>query len=1040
MHGDNIIEKAKKLGIDTGNSGNDIDKLRNIASQLGVEDLEELDEALDNMLNDNDDVELLDDNEDFSFENDLSNEYETSQSEKIEKPKKFGEEEFEKTVGDKDYYKNEKKKLEEDLDENKKKVEEAKKNQDEAKQKRDEAKSQKKSEGATKEDKKAYRDANKDYKKAKKETKSANKAVKNNQRNLRSNKINNIKNKMYQTSHPLEAAKSKLSNAAKNTAKNSAKKVGKAAANAAKKIGKAAAKAGKAAGKAIGKFLMSNPYVLLAVIIILLILLIILIILMVFGGDGSTSSNPGLGYFDAECNYNDTTVNLKSCSNSSIQTMKIDEYIIGQTYSYTLSSNYSEETKKTLMIILKTNALSIGNYSSSNKTITIDDCNMEYTSISNINSDELNKLTSTYETIEEDIFVSESYKSSISNLSSRSALTINEDVLNEIENLSSSYNYSQILNKIYNTDITDVTIEDNYRETIFVGDSRMNGMKQYGLVSDSNSVYAGAMGYYWFNGDGGTTADSNTYNCQINAINCVNNKLSNNPTNIVIWLGVNDVTNYEKYYQKYYELANGEWSNHFVYIVSVGYVDDNRSPYAKNTQIEEFNNYMKQSINGSGLSNLIYIDLGYDNTTMANGTSDGVHYTKTFSQQVYDKILSQVGSSTSISENKKIYKLSNYCTYYSVTENDAYWWPIGSSSATSGKIYGGSPSTTYVSSDFGPRTIDGKYSNHKGIDIASSCQSNVIVATKSGTVTTASNTCDNNGSYGSTCGGGYGNYVMIDHGDGTSSVYAHLYPNSITVSNGDRVEQGEKIGTMGNSGSSTGCHLHFEIRLNGVQVNPLEYVDPNNPRPVSKYILLSVDDGGETASENKIAICKSLLNSGFSKNAVAGMMVNIYAEGSFLTNNLEGCYEAGMCCPQIRANYGFCNKGWDVDIYKNDISYTNAINSGLLSREQFINDQAGYGLIQWTSSGRKAGLYDYAKKENKSIAALSVQLGYLLVELQQDSYAETWKYVTGNYSAYDIANTFCLNFESPANESTTCPARARNNVNSMLQFVENGCS
>ena len=65
---------------------------------------------------------------------------------------------------------------------------------------------------------------------------------------------------------------------------------------------------------------------------------------------------------------------------------------------------------------------------------------------------------------------------------------------------------------------------------------------------------------------------------------------------------------------------------------------------------------------------------------------------------------------------------------------------------------------------------------------------------------------------------------MIQHADGNISLYAHLYENSITVSAGDQVGQGQVIGKMGSSGRSTGTHLHFEIRVNGIAQNPQNYV------------------------------------------------------------------------------------------------------------------------------------------------------------------------------------------------------------------------
>ena len=115
---------------------------------------------------------------------------------------------------------------------------------------------------------------------------------------------------------------------------------------------------------------------------------------------------------------------------------------------------------------------------------------------------------------------------------------------------------------------------------------------------------------------------------------------------------------------------------------------------------------------------------------------------------------------------------------------------------------------------------------HRGIDIGDGgIAGEGILAAQSGTVITASYTCSHNyGKYYSCgCGGGYGNYIGIDHGGGLSTLYAHC--QAIYVSVGQKVSKGDTIGAVGTTGWSTGYHLHFEVRENGVAVNPFNYVN-----------------------------------------------------------------------------------------------------------------------------------------------------------------------------------------------------------------------
>lgn len=116
-----------------------------------------------------------------------------------------------------------------------------------------------------------------------------------------------------------------------------------------------------------------------------------------------------------------------------------------------------------------------------------------------------------------------------------------------------------------------------------------------------------------------------------------------------------------------------------------------------------------------------------------------------------------------------------------------------------------------TSSYFGYRTAPtaGASTYHKGIDWAVPIGT-AVRASCSGTVTYAG------------WSNGYGYNVVLSHADGNQTRYAHL--SSILVSVGDKVTQGERIALSGNSGRSTGAHLHFEVIVNGTQVDPLDYV------------------------------------------------------------------------------------------------------------------------------------------------------------------------------------------------------------------------
>ncbi len=155
----------------------------------------------------------------------------------------------------------------------------------------------------------------------------------------------------------------------------------------------------------------------------------------------------------------------------------------------------------------------------------------------------------------------------------------------------------------------------------------------------------------------------------------------------------------------------------------------------------------------------------------------------------------QVEEATSVQKeiNEKVEELKKQ---QAVTGTGTLIWPV--------------PSCRIVTSEFGMRThpIYGELRMHYGIDIGASYGSNVV-ASDGGTVVTSK--------YSSS----YGNYIVISHGNGYTTLYAHLSSRSVAA--GDNVTQGQVIGKIGSTGASTGPHLHYEVSVNGSRVNPLQF-------------------------------------------------------------------------------------------------------------------------------------------------------------------------------------------------------------------------
>lgn len=126
------------------------------------------------------------------------------------------------------------------------------------------------------------------------------------------------------------------------------------------------------------------------------------------------------------------------------------------------------------------------------------------------------------------------------------------------------------------------------------------------------------------------------------------------------------------------------------------------------------------------------------------------------------------------------------------------------------------PASGRITDGFGPRPVvcgGGSCSKgfHSGTDIGAGCSASIYAA-NDGVVTYAGPN------------GTYGNFVQISTGDGIATGYAHIRSGGIFVSNGQRVSAGQNIASVGSTGASTGCHLHFEVRSNGSLINPQPFM------------------------------------------------------------------------------------------------------------------------------------------------------------------------------------------------------------------------
>lgn len=231
-----------------------------------------------------------------------------------------------------------------------------------------------------------------------------------------------------------------------------------------------------------------------------------------------------------------------------------------------------------------------------------------------------------------------------------------------------------------------------------------------------------------------------------------------------------------------------------VLVTKLNIKDDDTTYYFKTQDecdkfVESLNQYIKQDVTSEGIAD------DYKIITKQEILDEKVNNVK----QQKEKLDAEEAARKAAEEKKKAEQKKVTSRGGSISSR--------SSDSIRSNYSGGAPlaSYVYISSSYGMR--NGKM--HTGVDFAANGGTH-IYAWKAGTVTFAG------------WSGGYGNFIIVQHNDGTVSRYAHC--SGFAVSAGTTVSQGQTIGYVGTTGNSTGNHLHFEIQVNGNFVNPLNYL------------------------------------------------------------------------------------------------------------------------------------------------------------------------------------------------------------------------
>lgn len=342
--------------------------------------------------------------------------------------------------------------------------------------------------------------------------------------------------------------------------------------------------------------------------------------------------------------------------------------------------------------------------------------------------------------------------------------------------------------------------------------------------------------------------------------------------------------------------------------------------------------------------------------------------------------------------------------YNSVTTN-LYWWPIGSdeiNEVDGVSFANGEPSKTNISSNFGLRNGE----IHNGIDIPGELGVTNVVASKDGVVVysslSANISCEDNAD--ETCGSGYGNYVIIEHIDGYHTLYAHMSKDSITLNVGDSVKQGQVLGKVGNSGRSTGPHLHFEVRVGGNDAtsvqNPMNYVSNTNTRPfggTSEFVewIGNMEGTGPVQGDSYVVYNDS------GGVATVGHGITLkYNKEDFLAHGINpDTLSVGSLVPKVIVD----------SIYQKDLDARSSNIKSLLARKNVVlNDNQIAALISLQfNCGNINGFFENYESYGSSQAlcdnwwhnkALHDAKGNRLSGLEKRRRAECDLFVNGNYN------------------------------------------